>query len=307
MRLMTVPMIVVLFGPSAAAQDKSATVPATTQRWQVGVKITAVSGPSIDVMAAAPIPTKWPEQQVEVVDQDVSNNVTRIRYRKIGNGAKQLVVDVARLKQGESAHALFTFAITKSFPKLPKDTAQFQRPQKSLIELREYLATSPYIESSHTKIKKLAPTIVQGDTDWQRVESIYDWVRANVRYVNGELKGALAALEDGTGDCEEMTSLFIALCRANRIPARTVWVPGHCYPEFYLEHPERGGQWFPCQAAGARAFGEMPEKNPILQKGDNFKLPELRKRLRYAQVVLTAANRPGFTQPSVAYICQPRK
>ena len=84
----------------------------------------------------------------------------------------------------------------------------------------------------------------------------------------------MAALKDKTGDCEELTSLFIALCRASDIPARTVWVPGHCYPEFYLEDDEGKGHWFPCQAAGSRAFGGIPEQKPILQKGDNFSVPE---------------------------------
>ena len=49
-----------------------------------------------------------------------------------------------------------------------------------------------------------------------------------------EASAEFAALRDGTGDCEELSSLFIALCRAHGIPARTVWVPDHCYPEFYL-------------------------------------------------------------------------
>ena len=73
-------------------------------------------------------------------------------------------------------------------------------------------------------------------------ELIYDHVRDNVEYRNGRLKGALAALRDGHGDCEELSSLFIAVCRANKIPARTIWVPNHCYPEFYLVDQDGEGQ-----------------------------------------------------------------
>ncbi|HYW78604.1 MAG TPA: transglutaminase-like domain-containing protein, partial [Thermoguttaceae bacterium] len=108
---------------------------------------------------------------------------------------------------------------------------------------------------------------------WKRVEAIYDWVREKVEYQNGPLKGALAALNSGTGDCEELTSLFIAICRAAEIPARTVWVEGHCYPEFYLADAEGNGHWFPCQAAGTRAFGGIPEFRPVLSKGDSFRPP----------------------------------
>jgi hypothetical protein len=78
-----------------------------------------------------------------------------------------------------------------------------------------------------------------------------------------------------------MTSLFVALCRNARIPARMVWIPDHCYPEFYLEDGEGKGHWFPCQAAGTRQFGRMDEYRPVLQKGDRFKVPEKRQPQRY--------------------------
>ena len=52
-------------------------------------------------------------------------------------------------------------------------------------------------------------------------------------------------------------------CAARRIsPPACVWVPGHCYPEFYLEDEQGQGHWYPCQAAGTRIFGAMPEARP---------------------------------------------
>src|SRR5690606_11636573 len=123
----------------------------------------------------------------------------------------------------------------------------------------------------------------------------------NVKYENGELKGAIKALHDKTGDCEELSSLFIALCRAQKIPARTVWVPDHCYPEFYLADADGNGVWFPCQAAGSRAFGGIPEDRPILQKGDNFRDPDRPKeKLRYVSENLTGKG--GGGRPKVKFI-----
>jgi hypothetical protein len=116
---------------------------------------------------------------------------------------------------------------------------------------------------------------------WDYVEQIYDFVRDKVKYVEGDLKNASVALRDGRGDCEEMTSLFIALCRNARIPARMVWIPDHCYPEFYLEDGDGNGHWFPCQAAGTRLFGRMDEYRPVWQKGDRFKVPQRRGVVRY--------------------------
>jgi hypothetical protein len=129
-------------------------------------------------------------------------------------------------------------------------------------------------------------------------------VRANVKYEFAEqIKPAVEALNDGQGDCEELSSLVIALSRADKIPARSVWVPGHCYPEFYLVDPDGKGHWFPCQAAGeARQFGSMIEDRPILQKGDNFKVPEERGPQRYVKQFLSAKN--AAANPEVKFVME---
>jgi hypothetical protein len=94
--------------------------------------------------------------------------------------------------------------------------------------------------------------------------------------------------------------LFIAICRAGNIPARTVWVQGHCYPEFYLEDNKAVGHWFPCQIAGSREFGGIVETRPILQKGDNFKPhPGQKKNQRYLAEFLTGTPAPNASQPSI--------
>src|SRR6185295_13350269 len=147
--------------------------------------------------------------------------------------------------------------------------------EKTTRKVSAFLGVSPFIETTNAKIKTLAKDLIKDkESAWEKVETIYDYVRDHVEYQDGPLKGAVAALKDGKGDCEELTSLFIALCRANKIPARTVWVPGHCYPEFYLVDKAGHGYWIPCQAAGDRDFGGIGELRPILQKGDSFSLPE---------------------------------
>jgi hypothetical protein len=99
------------------------------------------------------------------------------------------------------------------------------------------------------------------------------------------------------------TAREIALCRANKIPARAVWVPGHCYPEFYLTDGKGQGHWFPCQAAGEeRQFGGMKEDRPILQKGDNFKVPEERGAQRYVKQFLSAKN--AAADPQVRFVME---
>ncbi len=143
-------------------------------------------------------------------------------------------------------------------------------------------------------------------TDWQRVEALYDFVRAKVKYLNGaEDMPAVQALKDGQADCYGLSALFVAMCRTMKVPARMVWVDNHQYAEFYLEEEDGKGYWYPAQLAGTRAFGEMPMPMVIFQKGDNFRVPERRReRLRYAtdHTTLQASSKH---KPRVVYVREP--
>ena len=286
-----------------AGGNKGPTLQApVTKKYQCGVRITAGAGPCKSIVVTIPVPIDWPEQQVQVLNEDISPTVTRVDYRPLGKGVRQMVVEIPLLPARQEAHALVTFEVTKHTLLAPAETTEFEIPKKLPKDMSIYLGTSPLIESRHTKIVSLAKELVADkENAWAKVEALYDWVRENVKYENGELKGAIRALNDKTGDCEELTSLFIALCRTQKIPARTVWVPGHCYPEFYLNDAEGNGYWFPCQAAGSRAFGGIPEERPILQKGDNFKDPDRsRERFRYVSENLRA--KPEGGPPKVKFI-----
>ena len=274
-----------------------------TQRYKVGVIITAPAAPCAGVYATVPVPTDWPEQQVKVVAEDISPSVKEVEYRTLENGVKQMLISIPNMNAGETAQALVTFEVAKSPILAPEDPTQFVLPEKTSRTIAPFLAASPYIESTNPKIKSLAKEVIKDkEQAWEKVEAIYDYVREHVEYEDGPLKGALAALKDGKGDCEELTSLFIAICRANRIPARTVWVPGHCYPEFYLEDKEGHGHWIPCQAAGNREFGTMPDTRAILQKGDNFRVPEKKEQQRYVAEFLTVKSIKGIGKPEVKFV-----
>lgn len=290
------------FKEKEAEQGGSRLGQSLTQRWRAGVIVTAGGGPCHGIEATVPVPVDWPEQTVTVVEEDITSNA-RVSYRMVQGTVKQMVVDIPALRPRQEARAVVTVEIERRSQEPPEDTSIYKLPnQRKLPKKVKYffIGSSPLIEVRHAKIRKLAKTIgVEEETAWGRVEAIYDWVRENVEYKNGPIKGALAALRDGTGDCEELTSLFIAICRAGGIPARTVWVPGHCYPEFYLVDGEEQGHWFPCQAAGARAFGGIPEHRPILQKGDNFRPPHNpRDRQRYMAENLTGKG----GKPSVKWV-----
>ena len=263
-----------------------------TERWVVGVEVQS-PGRAAGINATASVPMPWPEQKVKIVETRKSAHVSAIRYRTIGGGTvRQMVILIPQLNPGETAHAMVTFDVTRSLTTAPTRTADLVIPAESPAAVRRFLSASPGIESGDPRIKQLAQEIQKpGLNDWQQTEAIYDWVRENITYqFDEQLKGARAALESGKGDCEELTSLFVALCRARGIPARSVWIPGHCYPEFYLHDAAGQGHWFPCQAAGSRAFGSMPEYRPVLQKGDRIRVPGISQPQRYVYDRLKATS-----------------
>jgi hypothetical protein len=275
-----------------------------TTRWRFGVQVAADGGPVTGIVATLPVPMDWPEQKVRIVEENISPR-TRVTYRAIDDAVKQMVVSIPKLADGDEAQAVVTFEIEKSWIEAPSSTDGLRIPKASR-QLAKFLKPSPYIESDDAKIKRLAGEVADNSVEpWQQAHDLFTWVRANVKYKFAEtIKPAVDALDDGEGDCEELSSLFIALCRVNKIPARAVWVPGHTYPEFYLEDADGQGHWYPCQAAGeAPDFGRMPEDRPIIQKGDNLKLPDDRSPQRYAKQTLRAKN--AVAPPKVKFIMEP--
>ncbi|MGI8977636.1 MAG: transglutaminase-like domain-containing protein [Pirellulaceae bacterium] len=303
-------IIVTLLGSNIIVRAEDSSQPRlklgeqTISQWRFGLVVKAPGGAVNGIVATMAVPSDFPEQKVKIVKEEISPQVKRVSYRDLG-GVKQMVVSIPRVSAGEEASAIVTFEITKSEIAKPDDVTGLAFPAKPTKDLSKYLLPSPFIESTDPKIKQLAPTIIKDNEDaWQKVEAIFDYVQENVKYeFSTEIHPATDALKAGKGDCEELTSLFIALCRANKIPARAVWVPDHCYPEFYLQDSQGRGTWFPCQAAGdGHIFGWMDEERPILQKGDNFKVPEEKGPQRYVKQFLKAAN--AEANPEVRFVLE---
>lgn len=273
------------------------------RHWQAGVVISARSGPCQGLLATAPIPVDWPEQEAKIVDEQFSP-MSRVTYRVVDGRVRQMVVYVPFLPGGAECRSVVTVEVTRRAQLLPEDPESLVLPDKRRIprDVRVYLGPSPEIESTSARVKSLARELdLDEEKPWAGIEAIYDWVRENVEHTQAHQGGALAALEEGQGDHEDLTSVFIALCRASGVPARTVWVPSSCYPEFYLEDSEGEGAWYPCNVAvsGDRVFGQMSDLKPILQKGDNFRSPDNRReRKRYLPE--TVKGKGG--QPSVRFI-----
>ncbi len=301
--------------------------------WTFGVNITAGSSACTDVIATFAVPREWPEQKVKLVNQQISPYVAQQQTRDLNHLAKQYALAAPRIPANATLVVSFTFEIERAVMKASPAENTWRVPPKPDKDLKEFLTPSPYIDPRHGKIRKAVAEIMQELTTesasevsdettaqegtfspktngspevatvdgWKLAEKIYDWTRAHVAYRESDIKTAIKALEDGNGDCEELTSVFVAICRCAKIPSRMVWVPGHCYPEFYLEKADGKGAWFPCQIAGTRMFGAMQEDRPIMQKGERFKVPEHKDIQRYITEYCTAR---GTRKPDVSFISQ---
>ena len=113
--------------------------------------------------------------------------------------------------------------------------------------LQEYLAASPFVQSDHPLIIKMAETIIGPQTNaWSAASLINEWVFKNIaKHSALSLPSALDVLRVRKGDCNEHTYLFVALARAAGIPARIhvglVYLNGaffyHAWPAVYV------GEW----------------------------------------------------------------
>ena len=272
-----------------------------TQRWKVGMIVSANQGQCIGIFGTIPVPTDWPEQDVKVVDESISDNIRQVRYRDLEGGIRQMLVAVPRLERGEKAEAMVTFEVTRRAVPLPTDTSIFQIPKKVPRDLRKCLGSSPYIDFRNRQIRDQAKEITADhQAAWEQVEAIHDWVKANIQHSNDQLKGALNALRDKKGNHEDLTGLFIALCRAEKIPARTVWVPDYCYAEFYLEDADGNGHWIPCELKEKTVFGTVSNEHMIIQKGDNIDVPEKQEPQRFVAEFLKGKG----GRPSVSFVRQ---
>ena len=271
-------------------------------RYQVGVRIRAVGGPVAGLSGTFSIPAEWDDQQGKQVEENVSPHVRQHSVRSGDCNLKQIVYSVPQLPAGETATILFTYEITSHSSNQPTDTAGLVIPKNPPREVKKHLLPSPQIEITNPKIRALAKEATDGKaTAWEQVAAIYDAVREKVKIENDKLKGAVNTLRDGMGAEEDVAAVFVACCRAHKVPARTLFVPDTCHAEFYLEDAAGKGYWFPVVIEGEKAFGYRPTATIILQRGDNVRVPELKEPQRFVAEHLTGKGNTGG-RPEVEFI-----
>jgi len=129
------------------------------------------------------------------------------------------------------------------------------KAEKADAGATQYLSPEPLIESDDPDIRAEAERAIRGITD-RRAQA-----ERLTRFVNGlldkkptvSIPSAREVLRTKVGDCNEHTSLFVAMARASGIPARInvglVFVRGafyyHAWPEVYIDEGGNRGLWLP--------------------------------------------------------------
>ena len=176
-------------------------------------------------------------QPVEFKVDESGNKMAHIRIKKeIAPGESV----TTRVKCKVQIYAASCKPVTSSFEKYDKESELYKR----------YTAPEKNIESDNQQIKEKAAEITKDiDDPYLAAKKIYEFVVNHMSFVRQDrCRGALYALQEKKGDCTEYSDLFVALCRARGIPARSIHGLIHDWAEIYI--PEVG--WIPVDPAWGR-------------------------------------------------------
>jgi hypothetical protein len=187
-----------------------------TYRLKVVVKVEAAEGKLTNVVAVAPIPMDWPEQQVRLISQRLSPSA-RVSQQVLPGQAAILKLQAASIPKGESVTVERLYEVTRYRMQFTLPPDEMEHPHRPPAELRDQLSgPAPGLETQHPKIISLTETLrrdAAGRGAWDLVKTFWQWTRDNVKFENGDFRGALFAVENRCGDCEEMSALFVSMCR----------------------------------------------------------------------------------------------
>jgi len=117
---------------------------------------------------------------------------------------------------------------------------------------RRFTAAEPGIETDGAVLDLARGIADDLSNPYRRARAVHEWVAASITFVPGGTsdRSIASTLRGRRGDCGQISLVFVALCRALGVPARSIectWFGGgrHRHAEFYLE----GHGWLPADPA----------------------------------------------------------
>ncbi len=293
------PSVILAQTPKKAKDVYSTKGPVLTEqsatRYQVGAKVSGGPTPCQNLLVVIPVPIDVPEQTVTLDDQKIPDSTHSIKFRE-QPGLKQMVATIPRLPANQELTIQVIVNVRLFKIGLPQDSSIFSVPKSPPKEAKMYLGTGPGINLKSSKIKEILKEIVADKPNaWAEVQAIYDWITTNVQETQTDVLDAQTAFKEKSGCAEDVTGLFVGMCRLHKVPARTVWVDGGVQAEFFLVDDEEKGAWFPVKLSGLKEFGQNSAPLVILEKGDDFRVPEKKDPQRFVSetMVVSGQNAPN--------------
>ncbi|MBL8889429.1 MAG: transglutaminase domain-containing protein [Planctomycetaceae bacterium] len=250
-------------------------------RYQIGAKIKTGPAPFTGITLRFPVPNDWPEQKVNVVDEELYDRAKDIEYRVLDSGVRQMMVAIPQVPAETEANVLITYEVAISPILAPEQTTGLKKPKKVTKETKFFVGDSPMIETRDKNLKKLVAEITKDEQDpWVALSATHRWILDNVSETVTKPQSTEDTLQTKQGCNEDRAALFVAMARAFDVPARLVMVEGGQHAEFCLEDPAGKLHWYPCSFRGSGEFGSLTNPAVVFQKGDNVKEPEAGKRVR---------------------------
>lgn len=206
-----------------------------------------------------PVPQSDNDQQVTKLEWTAKNcSEDKSGYKSISGGNKALYVEWGEDVQPEDRKVIFAFHVERRAIARPDNMASLEKGTVDTDKMAEYLKqtersgdlTSGIVKDTADKIVKDA----NAKTVYQKAYAIYDWTAENLKRDGstpgigaGDVEYILNNYKDqAIGKCTDVNAVFVALCKAEGIPARTVY--GYkldamksgsqhvqkCKPQYYL-------------------------------------------------------------------------
>ncbi len=178
-------------------------------------------------------------------------------------------------------------------------------------DVRAYLGAGHRINPESAKIKAVAEK-VKGGSPGDTVNNLIGWLKDNMKYKNPTTFDTVEeVLDRGNGDCGAFSAVFVAVCRANGIPAREAcgvvkadlrFAPkGHLSSHVWAEVYLTGLGWVPVEPQNPNGLGHMPTGYVRLMHfvTDSHAWPDAVKQARGGSFG-EAANTPKFEEKFLA-------
>ncbi|MFW9887875.1 MAG: transglutaminase family protein [Candidatus Thorarchaeota archaeon] len=160
--------------------------------------------------------------------------------------------EYSNFKVNKSIELEFHANLTLTFVDYATTDLEYEPYDPDSLEYQLFTAFHPLADNTDPSIRNIAQSLESPNDIIETAFNLYNFTSTYLNYrLHSSARGASYALRNGEGDCDEYTTLFVALARALGIPAvsHTAWLadfePGfistdegsiaHAYPMFLIQ------------------------------------------------------------------------